>query len=73
MKKKIGITCDDYKANKFRKGLMKAGFELEYDGKSGIKNVHLFRVECEEKDYEKMVEQIGKTVKRLDVEFKHSN
>lgn len=73
MTKKIGITCDNYKANKFRKGLLKDGFKLEYDGKSGIKDVHLFRVEVDEKDYDEMVKRIGKTVKRLDVEFKHSN
>ena len=73
MRKKIGITCDDYKANKFRKGLLKEGFTLEYDGKSGIKGVHLFRIDVDEKDYDEMVKKIGKTVRKLDVEFKRSN
>ena len=73
MTKKIGITCDDYKANKFRKGLLKAGFTLEYDGESGVNQVHLFRVEVQEKDFKSMQEKIGKTIRRLDLEFKHSN
>ena len=73
MKKKIGITCDIYKANSFRKGLLKDGFTLEYDGQSGIKDVHLFRVEVSEKVYDEMVKRIGKTVRRLELEFKHSN
>lgn len=73
MTNKIGITCDDYKANKFRKGLLKEGFALEYDGESGINGVHLFRVEVEAKDYEQMVKRVGKTVKKLDMEFKRSN
>jgi hypothetical protein len=73
MNKKIGITCDNYKANKFRKGLLKDGFVLEYDGESGIKNVHLFRIECSHEEFQEMTNRIGKTVKRLELEFKRSN
>lgn len=65
MKKKIGITCDDYKADKFRKGLLKAGFTLEYDGESGVNQVHLFRVEVPEKDFNSMQEKIGETISRI--------
>ena len=73
MTKKIGITCDTYKANSFRKGLLKEGFTIEYDGQSGAKGVHLFRVEVQDKDYYEMINKIGKTVNRLEFEFKHSN
>lgn len=73
MTNKIGITCDDYKSDKFRKGLLKAGFTLEYDGESGISQVHLFRVEVQMKDYDEILKRIAKTVRRLDLEFKHSN
>lgn len=73
MTRKIGITCDDYKANKFRKGLLKEGYILEYDGKSGINQIHLFRIEVPAEDFQEMVNKIGKTVKKLELEFKHSN
>lgn len=73
MNKKIGITCDNYKANKFRKGLLKDGFVLEYDGESGIKNVHLFRIECSREEFQQMQNRVAKTVKRLELEFKRSN
>jgi hypothetical protein len=71
--KKIGITCDDYKAKKFRKGLLKAGFILEYDGICEIKGVHLFRIEVEAKDYADMLEKVGKIIRKLELEFKHPN
>lgn len=73
MSKIIGITCDDYKTDKFRKGLLKEGLVIAYDGESGIPKVHLFRIECSDKDYSKMVERIGKTVRLLELEFKRSN
>ena len=34
--KKIGITCDNYKTEKFRKGLVGDRFKLEFDGESKI-------------------------------------
>lgn len=73
MTKKIGITCDNYKADFFRKGLLKDGFKLEYDGSSGVHQVHLFRIEVEESGYTEMTKKISKTVKRLEIEFKQSN
>jgi hypothetical protein len=73
MKKKIGITCDDYKTDKFRKGLLKEGLTLEFDGKSGIDGVHLFRIEVEQNDFPDMMQRIGKITRRLEIEFKQSN
>lgn len=73
MSKKIGITCDDYKTQKFRKGLLKQGFVLKHDGESGIDKVHLFQIEVEDKDYSKMIEKVSKVVKLLELEFKRSN
>jgi hypothetical protein len=73
MTKKIGITCDDYKADKFRKGLLKEELTLEYDVQSGINGVHLFRVEVDAKDFDKMQNRIGKIIRKLDLEFKRSN
>lgn len=71
--KKIGITCDDYKVDKFRKALLKEGFSFVYDGESGIKKVHLFQIEVRNEDYKKTVEKISKSVEKLELEFKHSN
>jgi hypothetical protein len=73
MTKKIGITCDTYKVSKFRAGLLKDGFKLEYDGKSGIEGAHLFRVECKEKDFKETAARLQKTLKRLEIECKQSN
>lgn len=71
--KKIGITCDDYKTKSFRKGLLKEGYKLEFDGPSGVNKVHLFRIEVPESEYDAMVNRVAKTVKKLDLEFKRSN
>lgn len=71
--KLIGITCDDYKANKFRKWILKAGHVLEYDGESGIDNVHLFRIECTEAEFGKRKFEIGKLIQRMELDFKQSN
>lgn len=71
--KLIGITCDEYKTNRFRKGLLQAGFTLEFDGKSGVKNVHLFRIAVDEKDWEEVVKKVDKTVKRIELGVKRSN
>lgn len=73
MTKKIGITCDDYKADKFRKWLLKDGYKLEYDGESGIPNVHLFRIECEEKDFGRMQHKIKTSLQHYEIKFKQSN
>lgn len=73
MTKKIGITCDLYKVNYFRKGLLADGFKLEYDGPSGIKGTHLFRIEVEAKDFNSTKDLVAKTVKKLEVGVKRSN
>ncbi len=73
MKKLIGITCDDYKTKKYRARLIKEGFALEYDGDSGIKNVHLFRVETTEEKFNEMTEKVRKVLAQLEVEMKLSN
>jgi len=70
MKKKIGITCDDYKADFFRKGLLREGYEIVYDG--GDRGIHLFKIEVDEKDFESMKVKVGKTAQRLNLKFKHS-
>jgi hypothetical protein len=71
--KKIGITCDDYKATAFRKGLLKEGLTLEYDGPSGIAKVHLFRIQVDAADYSKKLDRIGKITTRLEFNFKNAN
>lgn len=73
MAKTIGITCDKYKVNSFRKGLLKAGFVLKYDGESGVGNSHLFTIEVREEDFKAEQEKIGKLLKKLNLEAKHSN
>ena len=49
MRKTIGVTCDDYKAKKYRKRLLEKGFEIVHDEPllKGV-NVHLFKVEVDE-------------------------
>lgn len=71
--KKIGITCDDYKANKYRKRFQKKGYQFEYDGPSGIPQVHLFRVEVEENDFAKEQRNVAKIIQELEIDLKRSN
>lgn len=71
--KKIGITCDDYKTEIFREGLLEDGYTLEFDGESGIEGVHLFRVDAKENEFDKMKKRLGKTIKRLELRVKRVN
>ena len=72
MKKKIGIVCDNYKANKYRKRFLKEGYTFEYD-KPSIRDTHLFRIEVDEKNYNKEKNKIEKILTQLEFEIKNSN
>ena len=69
----IGITCDNYKRDFFRKGLRKEKLEITYDGSSSIAGVHIFKIEVEESQFVSMQERLRKIITRLDIEFKQSN
>lgn len=71
-KMKIGIVCDNYKADFFRKGLLEEGYELEHD-EPNLKDTHLFRIEVDETDYLAMKLKVHTTTKRLEYSFKHLN
>ena len=73
MKKKIGITCDYWKIEKFRKRILEKEFVIEFDGESGITNVWLFRIECDEKDFANISDKIRIMLQQLDIELKQSN
>ena len=66
----IGITCDEHKAHVFRGWLLDDGYNVVYDGMSNIPLVHLFNIEVLVKEYESMLKRIGKTVARIEAEYK---
>ena len=70
-KKIIGISCDRWKAKTFRNGLNKDGFNLVYD--NGLKQIHVFKIECEEKDFEATKTKLQKTLTLLEIKCKQSN
>lgn len=71
--KSIGITCDQYKVRKYRRGLLNDGYELQFDGPSGISNVHLFKIETTEHEFETVKKKVAKTIAKLELELKRSN
>ena len=74
MKKTIGVTCDDYKAEKYRKRLLEKGFEIVFDSRmTNTKNVHLFKIECKEEDFAETKAKLQKVLIQLDIEQKQSN
>lgn len=73
MMKRISITCDDWKTDAFRHGLLKEGYAFEFDGPSGVKGVHLFRIEVEDSEFEVMKKRLSKTLKTLELKVKRSN
>lgn len=74
MRKTIGVTCDDYKAKKYRKRLLEKGFEIVHDEPllKGV-NVHLFKVEVDEDDFLEMKVKLEEVLKELEIEIKNSN
>ena len=74
MKKTIGVTCDDYKAKKFRKRLREKGFEIVHDEPllTGVK-IQLFKIECNEDEFLEMKVKLEKVLKELEIEIKNSN
>lgn len=74
MKKNIGITCDSYKANKFRERFQKEDFNIVSDKKlSELTDVHMFRIECEEEAFPETVKRLSNVLRELEIEIKHSN
>lgn len=50
MEKTVGITCDNYKVEKFKAELTKAGFK-DFEVKYPTEKVSLISVKCTEKDF----------------------
>lgn len=73
MPKKIGITCDDYKTEKFRERILKEGFVFAFDGKSHINGLHLFSIEVDEKDFNSIRVKLSIILTELEISFKQSN
>jgi hypothetical protein len=66
----IGVTCDEHKAHVYRGGLLNDGYNVVFDGLSKIPLVHLFSIEVLVKDYEAMLKRVGKTVAKIEAEYK---
>lgn len=74
MAKHLGITCDLWKVEKFRKRLLERGFTLDFDDKLTPEgNVHLFRVICEDEDFHETALKLESTLRQLEIEVKQSN
>lgn len=74
MAKNLGITCDEYKTEKFRERFKKEGFNIVIDkGISSLTDVHFFRIECSDEDFPKMVKKMEIVLKELEIEIKQSN
>lgn len=74
MSKLIGITCDFYKTERFRKRILENNFNIDFDAVLSTNNkIHLFRIKVEEKDYEEALAKIGKMLTQLEIECKQSN
>lgn len=63
-KKIIGVACDYFKANKYRKRLIEKGFAIIYDKPMVNMNVHIFKIEVDESETIK----VGKVLKQLEIE-----
>lgn len=75
MKKTIGVTCDDYKKEKFRKRLIERKFTIIHDKPllcEGSK-VHLFKVEVNEDELQQEKKRLQKVLQELEIEIKQSN
>lgn len=66
--KVVGIACDNYKVNKFKKTLTKKGFEI-LDVSKLDDNVQVIRVNCPVQD----VYKLGQLIKSINVLFKRQN
>ena len=74
MTKNIGITCDDWKIEKFRKRLLEKGFTLNFDGKlTKDGSVHMFTVKCTDSEYPETLQKLNTILKQLEIECKQSN
>jgi hypothetical protein len=70
--KTLGITVDTWKVNGFRKELIKRGYTIEFDGAFNH-DVHLFRVQCEDNEFQKVKERMFKDVREIELKLKRSN
>lgn len=72
--KKIGITCDFYKTDRFRARLIEKGFDIKFDKPATIDGkIHLFTIEVEDKDYVETCSKLAIILKQLEIECKQSN
>lgn len=70
----MGVTCNGWKADKFRKRLLERGFNLIEDKPLDTEGkVHLFTIECEDEDFHEMALKLASTLKQLQIEVKQSN
>lgn len=74
MIKIIGVTCDNYKTEKFRKRLIERGFKIVFEGNlKKATNVHIFKIEVDEDYFLEEKERLQKVLKELEIELKQSN
>lgn len=71
--KKIGITCDDYKANKWRKRLQKEGYSFTYDGASELLGIHIFQITVPAAEFDKESKRLERICRELQLAWHRSN
>lgn len=72
--KSIGITCDFWKVEIFRRRLIEQGFELSVDAVlSKESKVHFFKIAVTEDKYDETFSKLGRVLKQLEIECKQSN
>jgi hypothetical protein len=68
----IGVSVDNYKAKKYRERLKEKKFNIQSEIKINLK-VTLFKIQCNEIDFESTKERLEKVLKQLEIEIKNLN